>query len=125
MAPAGDIRAVPMATRAAVICGAAFVVAAAGVSALQSTAPFARGWWLVAYLVLVGGLSQVLLVGGLEALASHAGARMLGGRAANARLVLWDAGTLMVAAMDLAEWQIGVLLGSAALAVALALFGHE
>jgi hypothetical protein len=100
------------------ICAATYLLLAVGVAILQSTAPFARGWWLVAYLILVGGLSQLLLAGGLLALAGRSTARPPW-----AGVLLWNAGTVCVAVADLAEKPVGVLAGSAGLYGALALFG--
>ena len=48
------------------ICASAFVVVAATVAVVQATAPFTHGWRLLAYLKLVGGLSQLLLGSGLS-----------------------------------------------------------
>jgi hypothetical protein len=105
------------------ICASAFVVVAGAVAVVQATAPFTRGWWLVAYLILVGGLSQLLLGSGLIALARRSAARASGSSATRAQLVLWNAGTVAVAIADLGEFPAGVLAGSLALYGALALFG--
>lgn len=91
------------------ICASVFVVVAGAVAVVQAAAPFTRGWWLIAYLILVGGLSQLLL----------------GSGATRAQLVLWNAGTVTVAIADLTEAPAGILAGSAALYGALALFGIE
>ena len=48
------------------ICASAFEVVAATVAVVQATAPFTHGWWLLAHLILVGGLSQLLLGSGLS-----------------------------------------------------------
>jgi hypothetical protein len=59
----------PGRTRARTVIGspppaaAAFLVAAVLVAAVRGLVPFAHGWWLVSYLVLVGGISQWLLGG--------------------------------------------------------------
>jgi hypothetical protein len=110
------------AERGFAICGSAFLVAAGAVAVVQATAPFTRGWWLVAYLILVGGLSQLLLGSGLIALARRSAARACGASATRAQLVLWNAGTVTVAIADLTEVPAGVLAGSLALYGALALF---
>jgi hypothetical protein len=107
------------------ICAAAFVGAAAAVAAVHVATPITRGWWLVAYLTLVGGLSQLLLFAGLVALASRSGARMPGAAVMKTRVVLWNAGTLIVAGMDLVELHAGVVVGAGALVVALVLFAHN
>jgi hypothetical protein len=105
------------------ICAAVFVGVAAAAAFVQATAPFTRGWWLVAYLILVGGLSQLLLGGGLTALARRSAARAIRPRTTRAQLVLWNVGTVTGAIADLAEVPAGVLTGSLALYGALALFG--
>jgi hypothetical protein len=112
----------PTANRRFVICAGAFVVASAAVAVVQATAPFARGWWLVAYLILVGGLSQLLLGSGLIALARRSAARKPGAMATRAELLLWNTGTVTVAVADLGEAPAGVLAGSVALYAALVLF---
>jgi hypothetical protein len=104
------------------ICASAFLVAAGAVGVVQATAPFTRGWWLVAYLILVGGLSQLLLGSGLTALARRSAARAPGPSATRAQLVLWNVGTVTVAIADLTEVPAGVIAGSLALYGALALF---
>ena len=111
------------AERGFAICASGFVVVAGAVTLVQATAPFTRGWWLVAYLILVGGLSQLLLGSGLVALARRSAARACGASATRAQLVLWNAGTVTVAIADLTEVPAGVLAGSVALYGALALFG--
>lgn len=104
----------------------AFLGAAAVVAAVQLAAPLTRGWWLVAYLALVGGVAQALLGNGQLALVARtAGAHAPGRGWWVAPWALWNAGTITVAATDLAGSAAGVLAGSAALLVALALFaGH-
>src|SRR5690348_11056072 len=47
--------------QAFVVCAAAYLAAAALVGAVHASAPVTRGWWLVAFLSLVGGVSQLLL----------------------------------------------------------------
>jgi hypothetical protein len=112
----------PRGGQAFVACGAAYLTAAALVAAVHATAPVTRGWWLVAFLSLVGGVSQLLLGPGLLALARRSGAPAPGARAAGAELVLWNLGTLTVAVADLAPSMVGVVAGSALLVIALALF---
>jgi NAD-dependent dihydropyrimidine dehydrogenase PreA subunit len=48
---------------------AAVFALAAAAAVVRSGQPFGHGWWLVAFLALVGGLSQVALGGGQRALA--------------------------------------------------------
>lgn len=104
------------------ICAATFLTAAAVIAVVITTAPITRGWWLVAYLALVGGISQILLGSGLVALARRSGAGVLELRHKRAELVLWNAGAVIVAVADLAAAPGGVLAGSVLLVAALALF---
>ena len=90
--------------------------------AVQFTVPFTRGWWLAAYLFLVGGVSQSLLGPGLSVIARRADARGPAAKTMRAQLVTWNAGTLIVAVADLATAPSGILLGSFLLLVALASF---
>jgi hypothetical protein len=101
---------------------AAFVVAAAVVAVVHAATPITRGWWLVAYLSLVGGVAQLLLGTGLAALAERLGARGPAGGASYTQLALWNVGTVVVAVADLEDSATGVLAGSILLVVALASF---
>ena len=67
----------------------------------NAVAPFERGWWLTAYLFLVGGLAQLLLIRGQEVLTA-------GPREPPASLIwmqwgLWNVGTATVAVADMAQ----------------------
>jgi hypothetical protein len=104
---------------------ALFVAAAIVVALVHSITPITRGWWLVAYLTLVGGTSQLLLGSGLTALAHHAGAAAPAPKASRAQFALWNVGTLAVAVADMADAPAGVLVGSVVLLVALALFAAQ
>jgi hypothetical protein len=104
---------------------ATYAGAAATIAATQMVTPITRGWWLVAYLILVGGLSQLLLVAGVLALASRSGAWTPGRNVMKTQVLLWNAGTLFVAATDLVELQVGVVVGAGALVVALVLFARN
>lgn len=99
---------------------AVFVIAAAVVGTAHVVAPFERGWWLTAYLFLVGGLAQLLLVRGQDALATgpHAHAALL----IWAQWGLWNTGTAIVAVADLAQVMSAVDAGSVALLIALVLY---
>ena len=103
-------------------CAAGFVLVALIVAAVHATTPITRGWWLVAYLILVGGLSQLLLGPGLIVISERSGARSPSDRAMQAELVLWNVGTVTVAVADLASMPAGVLVGSLLLLVALGAF---
>ncbi|QEC48264.1 hypothetical protein FSW04_12265 [Baekduia soli] len=100
-----------------------YLVAAAGVSIAHSVVPITRGWWLVAFLGLVGGASQWLLGAGLTAVSGSAAPRSPGEAPTQAKALLWNGGTMLVAVADLAGLTAGVLVGSAALLASLALFG--
>jgi hypothetical protein len=104
------------------VAGAGFVAAAAAVGGLNAASPFERGWWLASYLLLVGGVSQVLLGGGQHIVAAgrHAAAPSRG--LSWAQFVLWNVGTTTVAVADMARVMPGVAAGSALLIVSLALF---
>jgi len=98
----------------------AFVVAAAVVAVANATSPFARGWWLVAYLFLVGGVSQVLLGVGQFRLAARADVDPGPSTLLWAQITLWNTGTLAVAAADMARARVAA--GSVVLMAALCLF---
>ncbi len=89
---------------------------------VRLTRPLDRGWWLVAYLSLVGGVAQLMLGPGLLALARLRQAPSPTGPALFTRLALWNVGTLLVAAANMARAMAGVVAGSVLLLAALALF---
>jgi hypothetical protein len=105
---------------AASASSAAFVIGAAVVGAANVAAPFERGWWLTAYLFLVGGLAQLLLVRGQDALTTgpHHPSAFL----AWAQWGLWNTGTAIVAVADMAQVMAAVDAGSVALLIALVLY---
>ena len=111
--------------RVFVVCAVLFLVAAAIVAVINARTPFAHGWWLVAYLGLVGGVSQLLLGPGLIAIAAGGGTHAPALRHGIGEFVLWNAGTVIVAAADLATAPGGVLVGSVMLFGALALFARD
>ena len=77
------------------VSSATFAIGAAVVGNANVWAPFERGWWLTAYLLLVGDRSQLLLSRGQDALATRAGepsAVLLWIQSG-----LWNAGTAIVA----------------------------
>jgi hypothetical protein len=94
------------------------IVAGGVVAAVNSAAPFGHGSWLAAYLVLVGGVSQVVLGAGRLALRAPRPTPAL----LRAQLVLWNLGSLAVPAGVLADAPTLVTVGSVALLWALALF---
>lgn len=81
------------------------------VAAVTDPLDLARGSWLAAYLVLVGGVAQIIFgwVPGT-----------LGNPVRSwAQVVLWNVGNLVVIAATLAERPIGVVVGSVLLVAAL------
>ena len=108
-----------------VLGGAAYLTAAAVIAVMHMSSPVTRGWWLVAFLSLVGGLSQLLLGPGLLALSRRCGAPAPSRRTAGAELALWNGGTATVAIADLAPSFAGVVGGGVLLGLALLVFaGH-
>ena len=101
-----------------VAVAAAMIVAGGFVAAVNGAASFAHGSWLAAYLVLVGGVAQLLL--GLGSLALPAPTNSVA--LTRAQLGLWNAGTLAVAGGVLADLFGVVLAGSALIVGALACF---
>jgi hypothetical protein len=100
----------------------AFAGAAGTIAVANTIAPVAHGWWLVAYLALVGGLSQSLLGTGLSVLAIRTGARTPAESTTWSQFALWNTGVVIVAIADLAAAPVGVLIGSVLLLVALGFF---
>lgn len=90
------------------------------VAAVNSAAPFGHGSWLAAYLVLVGGVSQILLGLGRSALRAPRPARAV----RRAQLALWNLGSLVVPAGVLANVALLVTAGSVALLAGLVLFAR-
>lgn len=100
----------------------AFLVGAAIATVARASAPFAHGWWLVAYLVLVGALAQLLLASGGAWLVRRAGGacRPLSWRRWG--LGLWNTGALAVPVGVFTSSDPAILVGSALLLAALALY---
>lgn len=103
-------------------CAAAFTVAAAVAAGVRIATPYAHAWWLVAYLALVGGLSQFLLGPGLSAIVRRSKRGTPSRRTWSAQLVLWNVGTALVAIAVLAGTSAGVIAGSVLLLAALSSF---
>ena len=87
------------------------------VAAINSAAPFAHGSWLAAYLVLVGGVAQLLLGVGLGLPAPRLSARLR-----RTQLGLWNVGNAAVAGGVLGDMVSLVVGGSLVLLGALAGF---
>jgi hypothetical protein len=94
----------------------ALIVAGGLVAAVNSAAPFAHGSWLAAYLVLVGGVAQLVLGAGPLLLPAPSRSRRL----RRAQLVLWNAGSALVAVGVLTDARVVVLGGSALVLASLA-----
>jgi hypothetical protein len=107
-----------------VCCGASttFVVAAVVIGASNIVSPFERGWWLATYLFLVGGASQLLLVGGQLVVIGRRGTSRPPRALAWTQLALWNIGTAAVAVTDMVRALVGVAIGSGILVTALVLF---
>lgn len=100
------------------IAATILIIAGGLISAINSAAPFDRGSWLAAYLVLVGGVAQVTLAGGRLAIVSKAPSP----REEVRLLALWNFGSLAVPLGVLADLGLAIWLGSAALLAGLWLF---
>jgi hypothetical protein len=95
-----------------------FLAAGACVAVWHAVEPLPHGWWLASFLVLVGGVAQLLLGAGRGALVGSAPslpARLPGWDQA----LLWNAGTVLVPLGVLADARLGVVLGGGLLIVAL------
>ncbi|HVW16964.1 MAG TPA: hypothetical protein VHB30_01835, partial [Solirubrobacteraceae bacterium] len=97
---------------------AAMIVAGGLVAAVDSAVPFGHGSWLAAYLVLVGGVAQLVLGAGRLALPAPRRSAALG----RAQLVLWNAGIAAVAVGVFVGRAAPVLAGSAIVLAALGCF---
>lgn len=97
------------------VLGAGMIVAGGLVAAVDGAAPFDHGSWLAAYLVLVGGVSQIVLgLGHLFLPAPPPSARLL-----RVQLACWNVGNVVVAGGVLAGATAMVIAGSAVLLAAL------
>lgn len=102
--------------------GCVFLLAAVLGAVVNAAASFHHGWWLVAYLSLVGGLSQMLLGVGQDVLAERTHSQTPPNTLLLMELGLWSVGSVAVAVGDLAGARTVLLLGSALLLIDLALF---
>jgi hypothetical protein len=108
--------------RLSVGSGLTFLAAVAPAAALSATDPFEHGWWLVAYLALVGGLSQLLLGLGRAWLLSRAGSPRPRESRLWAELTLWNVGASAVPIGVFTDSGPTILVGSAILLIALVLY---
>lgn len=99
----------PYAWAFASIAGA-MIVAGGLIAAVNSAAPFAHGSWLAAYLVLVGGVAQLLLGVGCLGLPLP----RLSARLRRAQLGLWNVGNLVVVVGVLGD-SVGVVAAGSAI----------
>lgn len=91
------------------------IVAGGLIAAINSATPFAHGSWLAAYLVLVGGVAQLLL--GVGCLGLPVARLSVGLR--RAELGLWNVGNVVVIGGVLADAVGVVAVGSAIVLAAL------
>lgn len=97
------------------IAATVLIIAGGLISAFNSAAPFDRGSWLAAYLVLVGGVAQIGLTFGRDLIGPP-----LTRMAALRLLVLWNFGSIVVPLGVLAD--IGLIIGLGSLALIAALW---
>jgi hypothetical protein len=102
--------------------GLTFLTAAVPAAALSAANPFEHGWWLVAYLTLVGGLSQLLLGPGRTWLKSRAESPQPSEVRLWRELVLWNVGACAVPIGVFTDSSPTILAGSAILLIALTLY---
>lgn len=100
--------------------GSMMIVAGGLTAAISDAVPFTHAAWLAAYLVLVGGVAQMILGLGWLALPQAT----VSARQRDAQLVLWNSGTLAVAAGVLSDLTGVVLLGSIVFVCGLASFAR-
>jgi hypothetical protein len=104
--------------RTFVVIGSIFVVAGGLVAAVSGPTSFERGSWLAAYLVLVGGVAQIVLGAGQAWLAD----RVPPDRSTRFEAWSWNAGVATVVIGTLASMPVLTSLGGLASAAALWLF---
>jgi hypothetical protein len=119
--PAESVRPVsrrlPRAAKGAV---AAFAACAIAVAAIRSLHSFDHGWWLVAYLSLVGAVSQFGLAWGYLRVVRLESRSIGDTRALMADLLAWNLGTVLVPVGVLASRSTVIVLGSVVLLATLA-----
>jgi hypothetical protein len=105
--------------------GLSFVAAGGAAAVWNATERFEHGWWLVSFLVLVGGVAQLLFGAGRARLVPAAPGMTARWSGTRARVVPWNAGTLLVALGVMATARLSVVAGSVLLLWALAAMGGE
>jgi hypothetical protein len=101
---------------------AAFALAALAAGIGRSQHSFDHGWWLVAYLALVGTLSQLILGAGQLTLAADLPRPSLSERMVGTEVILWNVGAVIVPVGVFIEAAELVAVGSIVLLAALGLF---
>lgn len=104
--------------RSFVVIGSICVVAGGLVAAVSGPMDFERGSWLAAYLVLVGGVTQIVLGAGQAWLADRVPSR----RSTLIEAWAWNIGVAAVVIGTLASLPVLTSLGGLVSAVALGLF---
>lgn len=105
------------------VCPAtAFGLAAIAAAIVRSQQPYDHGWWLVAYLALVGTISQLALGAGQLTFAGGPAATPRASRVFGAEIVLWNLGATLVPVGVLVGTSAVVEAGSVILLTALVLF---
>lgn len=105
---------------ASVAVSGVLIVAGGLVAAVNSAAPFDHGSWIAAYLVLVGGVAQLVLSAGGLALPAPVCSRWL----RRAQLALWNVGIAIVAVGVFTDVPAVVVAGSVVVLGALAAFAY-
>jgi hypothetical protein len=108
-----------------VLAGLSYAAAGAVVAVWNATERVAHGWWLVSFLVLVGGVAQVLFGAGRTGLGLPTPRTTAAWWGLRAQAALWNAGTLLVALGVMAGARLGVVGGTVMLLCALAAMGAE
>ena len=103
--------------RVSLASAAALAVAGGLVAGVNALAPFPHGWWLAAFLILVGGIAQALLRAGSAFLGTAPPPPALAG----VGVACWNAGSVVVPIGVLVDKPAWVALGSIALLGALAI----
>ena len=98
--------------------GASFLLGGAGVAAWNSAHRVDHGWWLASFLVLVGGIAQVLLGAGQRTVAQPRSLAQAH-RAMIWQASLWNVGTLLIP-LGVMTVRLLVVAGGGALMAALA-----
>ena len=102
-----------------------FAACAIAVALIRSGKPLDHGWWLAAYLLLVGAVAQVGLAWGYLKVVQPESRPTGGSRRLLANLLAWNLGTVVVPVGVLASRPILVALGSVVLLATLTRFALQ